>query len=215
MTMMDPLVTTVVIDDHPFFRDGLSRGLTSSGRIKVLGEAGTAAEGMALIRELRPQVAVCDYQLPDRDGIAVIQAVRRDDLPTHVLLLSAFTEGSVVYHALEQGAKGYLSKDATRSEIVAAVADVARGGYVMPPGLASGLAQQIRLRSVTRGPIVSPRELQVLRGFADGRSIPELASALFLGASTVRTHTQHLYEKLGVSDRGAAVAAGIRAGLIE
>ena len=208
-------IEVVVIDDHPFFRDGVSRGLTNSGLITVVAEAENGRDGLAAITEHRPQVAVVDYQLPDLDGIAVAQAVVRDGLPTKVLLLSAITDSPVVFRALEVGAAGYLSKDARRAEIVDAVLSVARGKTVVPPELAGSLAQEIRLRAQPAGPVLSEREMQVLRGFARGLSIPQLSKELFIGASTVKTHTQRLYEKLGVSDRAAAVAEAMRRGLLE
>jgi two-component system nitrate/nitrite response regulator NarL len=212
---VDKLVRAVVVDDHPFFRDGVSRGLTQSGRIKVVGEAENGRDGLELIRRENPDVAVVDYQMPDLDGIEVVHAIVRDGLTTNVLLLSALTDSSVVFEALEEGAKGYLSKDANRTDIVAAVIKVAKGETVVPPELTAGLVDQIRLRSQPDAPVLSEREMQVLKGFARGLSIPQLAAELYIGASTVKTHTQRLYEKLGVSDRAAAVAEAMRRGLLE
>jgi two-component system nitrate/nitrite response regulator NarL len=212
---VDKLVSAVVVDDHPFFRDGVSRGLTQSGRIKVVGEAENGREGLELIRRENPDVAVVDYQMPDLDGVEVVHAIMRDGLTTNVLLLSARTDSSVVFRALEEGAKGYLSKDANRTDIVAAVVKVAKGETVVPPELTAGLVDQIRLRSQPDAPVLSEREMQVLKGFARGLSIPQLAAELYIGASTVKTHTQRLYEKLGVSDRAAAVAEAMRRGLLE
>lgn len=205
----------IVVDDHPFFRDGLTRGLRDSGYLDVVGEAGTGREALELIAAQHPDVAVVDYQMPDLDGLDVVRAVARDHLPTRLLLLSALTDGAVVFQALQEGASGYLSKDARRAEIVDAVLRVARGETVVPAELAAGLADQIRLRASSSGPVLTERERQVLQGFARGLSIPALAGELFLGASTVKTHAQHLYEKLGVSDRAAAVAEGMRRGLLE
>ncbi len=116
-----PMVRVVVVDDHPFFRDGVSRGLAQSGQITVVGEAGGGREGIDVIREERPDVALVDYQMPDLNGLDVVHAVVRDQLPTRVLLLSAVTDGAIVFRALEEGASGYLSKDASRSDIVDAV----------------------------------------------------------------------------------------------
>jgi two-component system nitrate/nitrite response regulator NarL len=210
-----PIVRAVVIDDHPFFRDGVARGLNHSGTIRVVGEAENGREGLELIRAESPDVAVVDYQMPEIDGLGVVHAVVRDELPTQVLLLSAVTDGAVVFKALEEGARGYLSKNARRAEIVDAVLRVAKGHTVVPPELAAGLADQIRLRGGGDAPILSEREQQVLQAFARGQSIPQIAAELFIGASTVKTHTQRLYEKLGVSDRAAAVAEGMRRGLLE
>jgi two-component system nitrate/nitrite response regulator NarL len=215
MTGSDRLVSVVVADDHPFFRDGVTRGLLHSGLVRVVGEAGTGREALDLIREETPAVALVDQQMPDLDGLDVVRAVVRDGLPTRVLLLSAFTDSAVVYQALESGAAGYLTKDARRAEIVDAVLRVAKGRTVVPAELAAGLAEQIRLRADAAGPPLSERERQVLQGFARGLSVPQLAAELYLGVSTVKTHTQRLYEKLGVNDRAAAVAEAMRRGLLE
>ncbi len=205
----------MVVDDHPFYRDGVSRGLTLDGRIEVVGEAGGGREALEVISRETPDVALVDYQMPDLDGVAVAHALRRDGIPTKVLLVSAVTDGAVVFRALEAGAAGYLAKDAPRSEIVDAVMRASRGGTVVPAELAAGLADQIRLRSDNAAPVLTPRELEVLRGFARGMSIPQVADELVVAPSTIKTHTQRLYEKLEVSDRAAAVAAGMRLGLLE
>jgi two-component system, NarL family, nitrate/nitrite response regulator NarL len=213
--MAERRVTVVVVDDHPFFRDGVTRGLARDGRIEVVGEAGTGAEALTVIGRELPDVALVDYQLPDMDGVDVTHALRRDSVATRVLLVSAVTDGAVVFRALEEGAAGYLAKDASRTELIDAVMQVSRGETVIPGGLTEGLAAQIRLRAQPSAPALTPRELDVLKGFARGLSIPQLAAELFVAPSTVKTHTQRLYEKLEVSDRAAAVAAAMRLRLLE
>jgi two-component system nitrate/nitrite response regulator NarL len=213
--MAERRVTVVVVDDHPFFRDGVTRGLARDGRVEVVGEAGTGAEALAVIGRQLPDVALVDYQLPDMNGVDVTHALRRDSVVTRVLLVSAVTDGAVVFRALEEGAAGYLAKDASRTELIDAVMQVARGETVIPGGLTEGLAAQIRLRAQPSAPALTPRELDVLKGFARGLSIPQLAAELFVAPSTVKTHTQRLYEKLEVSDRAAAVAAAMRLRLLE
>jgi two-component system nitrate/nitrite response regulator NarL len=211
----DARVRVLVADDHPFFRDGVTRGLVQSGRIEVVAEVEDGRAALEAIRRDLPDVALVDYEMPDIDGLGVVKAVVRDGLSTRVLLLSAHTESAVVFQALQEGAAGYLSKDARRAEIVEAVVDVARGRTVVPPELAAGLAGEIRMRAQSTGPALSERERQVLQAFAKGMSVPQVAAELFLGVSTIKTHTQRLYEKLGVSDRAAAVAEGMRRGLVE
>ena len=215
MESSDAPVRVVVVDDHPFYRDGVTRGLTNSGRIVVVAEVGDGRDALEVIRREQPDVALVDYEMPDIDGLGVVRAVVRDTLPTRVVLLSAHTDSAVVFRALEEGAAGYLAKDARRSEIVAAVLDVARGRTVLPPELAAGLAGEIRMRAQEQRPALSERERQVLAAFARGLSVPQVAAELYLGVSTVKTHTQRLYEKLGVSDRAAAVAEAMRRGLVE
>jgi two-component system nitrate/nitrite response regulator NarL len=120
-------VRVVVADDHPFFRDGVARGLVHSGRIEVVAEAGDGREALEAIHREDPDVALVDYEMPDIDGLGVVRAAVRDGLRTRVLLLSAHTDSSVVFQALQEGAAGYLAKDAKRAEIVEAVLDVAKG----------------------------------------------------------------------------------------
>jgi two-component system nitrate/nitrite response regulator NarL len=208
-------ITVVVVDDHPFFRDGVIRGLSRSGQIEVVAEVGDGRQALEVIERERPAVALVDYQMPDIDGLALVHAAVRAQLPTRVLLLSAFTDSEIVFQALQEGAAGYMSKDSSRDQIVDAVLSVARGGTVLPPELASGLAKEIRLRGQSQAPALSEREQQVLRGFAAGQSISQIADELYISPSTVKTHTERLYEKLGVSDRAAAVAEAMRRRLIE
>jgi two-component system nitrate/nitrite response regulator NarL len=213
--MAEARVKIVVVDDHPFFRDGVIRGLSLDGRVEVVGEAGDGRAGVELIKQTAPDVALVDYQMPDMDGIGVVHALKRDGVSTRVLLVSAVTDGAIVFRALEEGAAGYMAKDASRSEIIDGVLKVSRGETVIPPQLASAVAEQIRLRASTAAPVLSARELEVLRAFANGLSIPDLAAQLFLAPSTIKTHTQRLYEKLEVSDRAAAVAKAMRLGLLD
>jgi two-component system nitrate/nitrite response regulator NarL len=208
-------VRVVVGDDHPVFRDGVARGLSASGRVIVIGQAGNGREALAAIREHGPEVAVLDQRMPELDGIAVARAVAREKLPTRVLLLSAFTDGPTVYEALEAGATGFLSKESTPMEIVDAVLAAARGDKVLPPSLAGSVVDEIRLRSGDRPPALSPRESQILTMIAEGMSVPTIAGRLHLAPTTVKTHVGTLYGKLGVSDRAAAVAEAMRRKLLE
>jgi two-component system, NarL family, nitrate/nitrite response regulator NarL len=208
-------VRVVVGDDHPMFRDGVVRALMASGMIDVVAEADDGPSALAAIRSHTPQVALLDYRMPGMDGAEVAAAVVRDELPTRVLLVSAHDESAIVYQALQNGAAGFLPKESTRSELVNAVLDCAKGRDVVAPSLAAGLVGEIRKRAEPDGPVLSPREREVLRLIASGSSIPAMAKQLFLAPSTVKTHVQRLYEKLGVNDRGAAVAEAMRRKLLD
>jgi two-component system, NarL family, nitrate/nitrite response regulator NarL len=208
-------VRVIVADDHPLYREGVVRALSGSGQVEIVAEAGDGRAALSEIEQHQPDVALLDYKLPGLDGVAVTHAVVRDGLPTRVLLLSAFTESGVVYKALETGAAGFVPKEARREQIVDAVLACARGENVLPNELTSGLVSEIRLRAVDDAPALTERESQILRLIASGKSLPDIAGELFLGVTTVKTHVQHLYEKLGVSDRAAAVAEAMRRGLIE
>ncbi len=207
-------VRVVVGDDHPLFRDGVVRALTSSGEVDVVAEADDGIAALALIKTHLPHVALLDYRMPGMDGAKVAAAVRADDLPTRVLLLSAHDEAEIVFHALAEGAAGFLPKESTKSEIVQGVLDCAEGRDVVSPALAAGLAGEIRRRAEAPAPVLSTREREVLNLIAQGCTIPAIAAELYLAPSTVKTHVQRLYEKLGVNDRAAAVAAAMRRGLL-
>ena len=208
-------VRAIVADDHPLFRDGLVRALTGSGLVDVVAEAEDGPSAFEAIKKHQPQVALLDHQMPGMDGAQVAAAVLRDELPTRVLLVSANDDAAIVYHALQQGAAGYLPKESSRAEIVQAVIDCAEGRDVVAPQLAAGLATEIRRRAEPAGPTLSAREREVLAMIAEGGSIPMIAKTLFLAPSTVKTHVQRLYEKLGVGDRAAAVAEAMRRGLLD
>jgi len=208
-------VHVVVADDHPMFRDGVVRALTASGSVEVVGEAEDGAAAFQLIKTHRPEVALIDHRMPGMDGAQIAAAVQRDELPTRVLLLSAHDESAIVYQALQQGAAGFLPKESTRSEIVNAVLECARGRDVVSASVAASLAGEIRRRAEPAGLVLTRREREVLGRIAQGQSIPTIAEELYLAPSTVKTHVQRLYEKLGVGDRAAAVAEAIRRKLLE
>lgn len=148
-------VRVVVGDDHPLFREGVVRALSLSGSVNVVGEADDGAAALELIKAHLPDVALLDYRMPGMDGAQVAAAVRSYELPTRVLLISAHDEPAIVYQALQQGAAGFLLKDSTRTEIVKAVLDCAKGRDVVAPSLVGGLAGEIRQRAAPVAPVLA------------------------------------------------------------
>ncbi len=149
-------VTVVVADDHPLYREGVVRALLASGSVEIVAEAEDGRSALAEIQEHQPDVALLDYKLPELDGVAVTHAIVREQLPTRVLIVSAFTDSGVVYRALEIGAAGFVSKEARREQIADAVLACARGENVVPPDVAAGLVSEIRLRKQTDAPALTP-----------------------------------------------------------
>lgn len=210
------MTTRVLIaDDHPIYRDGLARAIGARPELDLVGVCGTGAEALRLIRELGPDVGVLDVSMPELSGLEVLERVQREGLGCRIVMLSASAGSELVYGALAAGAAGYLSKDSDRAEICDAVVSVAAGGAAIAPHLQGGLADEIRRRGLEGRPALSAREHEILVLIADGLSAPEIARRLFLSVATVRSHLQSLYEKLGVSDRAAAVAAAMRQGMLE
>ena len=198
------------------FREGVARAVRDRPDLELVGEVGDGRAALAGIRELSPAVAVVDLRLPEIDGVGIANAVARDGLATRVLVLSAFTDPRLVYEAMSAGAAGFFSKDADREAVLDAVAAVARGESRVEPRLQSALFAEMRERARDdERPLLTPREREVLGLMAEGLSAPAIGRRLYLATATVKSHQARLYEKLGVSDRAAAVAAAMRAGLLE
>lgn len=205
----------MVVDDHPLYRDGVTRAIKARPDLDLVGEAADGEDGLRMIEELVPDVAVLDIAMPKLDGLTMLAALQQAGSPTEVLFLSGSHGPEIAYDALAGGAKGFLLKGARGEQVCDAIAAIARGETVLAPEVQSGLAAGIRKRAATEGGVkLTDREQQVLAGIAEGLSSREIANRLHLSAATVKTHTSTLYEKLGVSERGAAVAVGMRRGLV-
>lgn len=211
----DDRVSVLVAEDHPLFREAITRAVKERPELELVGEAADGRSALEEIRRLRPQVAVLDWKMPDLDGLQVLRAVDRDGLPTRIVLLSAFLDGALAYKAVAAGAAAYLTKDADRRRIQETVLAVSRGETVLAPEIQAGIATEIRQRGRSDGPALSEREREILGHIAEGRSAPEIGRRLYLSPATVKGHLQNLYEKLGVNDRAAAVAEAMRRGLLE
>lgn len=208
-------ISLIVADDHPLFRRGLVESIKRRPGFEILGEGADGARALELIREHEPDVAVIDVQMPEMDGLEVLGTVHRDGLPTKVMLLTGFEDSRPAYEAMALGAGAYMSKDTEIDRICDAVAAVARGETVIGDRFQSGLVAEIRLRESGDRPTLTEREREVLKLTSNGNSVAEVAGLLHLSDATVKTHLHHVYEKLEVSDRAAAVARAMRWGLIE
>ena len=209
-------IGVLIADDHPLFREAIGRVIAERDDLELVAEASDGRAALEKIRELEPDVAVIDVRMPELDGSDVLVAVRKEGLRTNVVFLSAFLDSKTVYDAVAAGANAYLSKEAETDEIVTAILAAARGDTILGPEVQTGLAEQIRFREENEArPRLSEREHEVLRLIAQGLSAPEIGERIHLSTATVKTHLQHLYEKLGVSERAAAVAEGMRRGLVE
>lgn len=215
MSASEKRVSVYLADDHPMYREALVRAVKQRPDFELVGEAANGEQAMREIEELKPDVAVVDVRMPRLDGLKILNAVRRDGLAVRVILLTGFLDSEPAYKALAQGAGGYLSKTIDHRVLCDTIASVARGETVIGPEFQSGLVDEIRLRERDERPTLTPREHEVLRLVAEGLTVGDVGERLFVSEATVKTHLHHVYEKLGVSDRAAAVARAIRIGLIE
>jgi two-component system, NarL family, nitrate/nitrite response regulator NarL len=214
-TAADP-IRVVAADDHPLWRAALTRALERQEGLEVTATAQDGQEALEAIREHQPDVAVLDVRMPLLDGLDVSRRVRGLDLGTRVLFLSEYSTGDLVLQALTAGGSGYLTKSAPIDEICAAIRTVHEGGSVLPDAVGTELAGVLRDRGDggVGGGHLTPREISVLELVSEGCSAREIGERLHLAVPTIKTHLANVYAKLGVNDRGAAVAEGIRRGLL-
>jgi DNA-binding NarL/FixJ family response regulator len=205
------VISVLIADDHPVVRDGLRAMFSADPRFEVLGEAGDGAEAIVAGEKLRPDVILMDLRMPGTDGVTAIQELAKRGVPSRVLVLTTYDTDSDVLPAIEAGATGYLLKDAPRDELFRAVEAAARGQAVLSPAVATRLLGQ--MRQPASAPL-SQRELEVLELIARGSTNREAAKQLFISETTVKTHLLHVYAKLGVNDRAAAVATAFSRGYL-
>ena len=202
----------LVVDDHPVVRMGLVAMLSDLEDVEVVAEAADGEEAVAQARRHRPDVVLMDLRMPGVDGAEATARLRADEDGPAVLVLTTYDTDADIVRAVEAGATGYLLKDAPRDTLADAIRRAARGETVLAPPVVARLAHRMRTPA---GPVLTDRETQVLQCVARGLSNSEVGRELHIGEATVKTHLLRSFEKLGVTDRTAAVTAAYRAGLIE
>lgn len=218
---MEPMVapprrlTILIADDHPVYRQGLERAIAERPELELVGSSSDGREALERLHELEPDVAVVDVRMPGLDGLKIVAAAKRDGLRTRIMLLTGYEDSAAAYSALAEGAAGYISKASDHTELIESIVTAGRGETVIAPQFAAGIANEIQLRETSDRPALTGREAEVLTLLAEGRTAQRIGTELHLSEATVETHLQNLYEKLGVSDRAAAVATAMRWGLLE
>ena len=204
------MIRIVVADDHPIVRDGIAATLSGTHGFEVVGQAASGPEAVDLVMAHAPDVVVMDLRMPGGGGVAAVQELRRRGSATRVLVLTTYDTDSDTIAAIEAGATGYLLKDAPTETLVAAIRATAAGETVLSPAVASRLASHVR----GGGDALTSREREVLALVAAGTSNRAIARELFVSEATVKTHLVHIYSKLGVADRAAAVASAYQQGIL-
>lgn len=204
------MIRVLVADDHPIVRSGIVALLQTAPDVEVVGEAESGLEAVDLALALNPDVVLMDLRMPGIDGDEATARILAKAPSVRVLILTTYETDDSILTAIEAGASGYLLKAAPQEEILAGVRAVARGEVALAPRIAALLVQRVK----TPAPSLSPRETQVLRLVAAGKSNPAIAAELFVGEATVKTHLLHVFEKLEVSDRTRAVTRAMELGLL-
>jgi DNA-binding NarL/FixJ family response regulator len=205
------VIRVALAEDHTLVREGFRQLLALVDEIELIGEAADGEQAIALVRSARPDVLLLDMRMPKADGLAVIQALGADLVPT--LVLTTFDDEHAALALMAAGARGFLLKDVTLERLVEAIRVIAGGGTVLRPGLSERVASQLRAPS-SDGPEITERERDVLRLLAAGYSNREIGRALFVAEGTVKNHVSNILTKLGVRDRTRAVLKALELGYV-
>jgi DNA-binding NarL/FixJ family response regulator len=209
-------ITLLLVDDHPVVRKGTRDLLDGEADFQVVGEAGSGEEAIAKARELVPDVILMDVSMPGMNGIEATKQIKAARAQQNVLVLTSYDDDAYVFALLEAGAAGYLLKNASEDELLGAVRAVAAGESALHPSIARKVLERFSNTSSSSPPLdtLSPRELEVLRIAATGRTNKEIARDLDISPRTVQVHLANIFSKLDVGSRTEAVLIGIKRGWV-
>ncbi|TME38496.1 MAG: response regulator transcription factor [Chloroflexi bacterium] len=210
----------IIADDHELARLGLRTMLEPEPDLEVVGEAATGREAVELSRRLEPDLVLMDIRMPDVDGLVATRAIKEELPRVSILIVTLSEDPDYLLEALRVGAAGYVLKDASRREVVAAVRQVLSGESPLDPKLAAQLIRRLAHQTPSKdqpakhGDELTQRELDVLRLVAEGKTNAEIAQSLFVSVGTVKVHVERIINKLGVSDRTQAAVRGVELGYL-
>jgi two-component system, NarL family, response regulator DevR len=209
-------IDVFLLDDHEVVRRGVADVLHSDPHIRVVGEARTAAEALARVPALKPDVAILDVRLPDGDGVSVCRELRSRMPQLKVIMLTSYSDDEALFEAIMAGASGYLLKQILGQDLVAGVRTVTAGGSLLDPTAATAVMERLRRAAEPAGPLagLSPQERTVLELIGEGLTNRQIGERMFLAEKTVKNHVSHLLAKLGLERRtqAAVLATELRGG---
>lgn len=210
-------ISVLIVDDHAVVRQGLRTYLELMDDIRVVAEAANGAEAVTQVQRHRPDVVLMDLVMPEMDGVEATRRIAQSHPQSKVIVLSSFTDDEKVFSAIRAGAIGYLLKDISPPDLAAAIRAVVEGKTQLHPDIARKLMNQFvdpQGRRASQPEELSPRETEVLRLLAEGKSNAELAAALFISEKTVKSHVSNILGKLGLADRTQAAIYAYKHGLV-
>lgn len=207
-TMGSENIRILLVDDHTILREGLAAVLNAVDGFEVIGQAGDGKAALTAYTELQPDVAILDLRMRPMDGVELTRAIREQSPNARVILLTTYDTDEEIFRGLRAGASSYLLKDVDSSKLADAIRSVHAGRKEIPPEIAAKLADHVASETLT------PRQEEVLRGVAEGKSNLEIAKALFVSEGTVKAHVKAILQKLGARDRTQAITIAIKRGLV-
>lgn len=204
-------IRVVLIDDHPIVRAGIAGMLAHTDGIEVVGETANGREALGLIERVSPNVLLLDLRMPVMDGPELIRELRAQGNAVGILVLTTYDTDADILRATEAGANGYLLKDTSLADLIRAIEATSAGDTWLAPSVAAQVMKSLHGSGTEK---LSTRELEVLRLVADGHSNKEIATELHVSPATVKTHLIHVFRKLDVNDRTAAVTVALDRGIL-
>ncbi|RCJ18377.1 DNA-binding response regulator [Nostoc sp. ATCC 43529] len=201
-------IRILIVDDHPVVRQGLAAMIDREPDMAVVGQVCNGREAVTAFRQHQPNVTLMDLRMPEMDGVAAITAICSEFENCRIIVLTTYDGDEDIYRGLKAGAKGYLLKDAEPDELLAAIRVVNAGQKYIPASVGAKLAERVGILQL------SPRELEVIRLMATGKTNQEIGAVLQISEGTVKYHVNNILSKLGVSDRIQAVITALKRGII-
>lgn len=208
MLSQSSTIRVLIVDDHSIMRQGLATIINRDPEMTVIAQAEDGQQAIAYFSEHQPDVTLMDLRMPQMGGVEAITEICTQFKPARIIVLTTYDGDEDIYRGLQAGAKGYLLKDAKPNELLNAIRIVNRGQQYIPPEVGAKLVQRMS------NPELSDRELEVLRLMGQGMSNLDIATALTIGESTVKSHVNRILSKLGVSDRTQAVITAVKRGIV-